>query len=354
MRSMIIFPLLFAGYLGSAQTKFEYGGFIQFDNKIEWAMEIDKYLDLIPKIPNYSITRWYLKKLKQDGITAYLKNADGYSVTPFKLSPGGWKKPFMTDTLSTNETFNEFRSQYKDLALNNQSNCVCDTCYTPHAFDITKVKQILYYKDGKFNITNILLTPMCLSNTIRSKDEHTNVWNNLFNVAFNNNPSRPPSNNMIFIGPVEKKYNLSSFDGAPNKKLLTVKSDGIMHYLNRDFRKGLFLVNDPRTGKIITNKEYFTTSTESLSVAVYNNIGDIMGYKTVKPEMNPDSFYVFTITQDIYFDPKNEVLVSKVKKVAVMKQVVTSQGLNLGLSEFAIINYTSPKMIANKKAASKK
>jgi hypothetical protein len=341
MRSLFpLIVLVFFFYSSSAQTKMEYGDFIQFDNKIQWAMESDNYFDLIPKIPKYSITDWYLKKLRNTGIVSYQKNADGFSLTRSKLTRKGWNTGLSLDTVSAKETFDERFYQAGFDPTTAMSNCLCDSCYKPGLFDIAKVKQIVYYKSGKFYIINILLTSMCLKEKINSEDNGSFSWYNLFNVAFNNNPSVAPNKNMIYIGTIEKSYNFSpDANLSDSRKLLTAKSQGIMTYVNKDYQKGLFSINDPNTGKKIKDKTYFTLSHEIYEVPVYDSLGEQVGYKKVKPELNLDSFYNFKITQDVYFDTKKEVLVSKIKNVTVQKKVITSSGVYLGLTNFAILNY---------------
>jgi hypothetical protein len=324
----------------------EYGDFIQFDNKIQWAMESDNYFDLIPKIPKYSITNWYLKKLRNPGIVSYQKNADGFSVTRSKLNRKEWNIDLSLDTVSAKETFYEkfFQAGFDPTAV--RSNCLCDSCYRPGLFDIAKVKQIVYYKSGKFYIINILLTPMCLKEKINSSDNGSFSWYDLFNVAFNNNPAIAPNKNMIYIGTIEKSYNFSpDANLSDSRKLLTAKSQGIMTYVNKDYQKGLFSINDPNTGKKIKDKTYFTLSHETNEVALYDSLGEQTGYKKVKQELNLDSFYNFKITQDVYFDTKKEVLVSKIKIVTVQKKVITSSGEYLGLTNFAIINYDKMQQV---------
>ncbi|UAY53313.1 hypothetical protein [Ferruginibacter albus] len=81
MKNIWLLILLIPSLKAVSQKKLEYGDFIQWDNKIEWAFETDQYFDLTPKIPKYSITDWYLKKLKTSGINSYKINRDGYSVS---------------------------------------------------------------------------------------------------------------------------------------------------------------------------------------------------------------------------------------------------------------------------------
>lgn len=343
---------IFLGVNCFSQKSLEYGDFIQSDNSIQWAMETNNYLDLTPKIPKYSITAWYLKKLsKEKQITVYNPEPNGFSFNRYILARKDWNKNVSLDTINYTQLFHDRKNFLSgEQILASKGNCLCDSCYKPFLFDVLQVKQILYYKKGKLNISNVLLSPLCLNGAVAGESDMF-TWYRLFNVAYNNKPSLSPTANMVFIGNIDSRYNLSGqITPSDNKRLLTSKTSDLMRMINDDYQKGLFSIYNPNTGKRITNKKYFTQSNDSLTVPTYDSTGTIAGYKIVSPELNLDSFYNFKINQDVWFDPIHEVLISKVKSVTVQKKVITSAGIYLGNSDFATIYYDKPAAVEAKKA----
>lgn len=325
----------------SAQKRLEYGDFIQWDNKIRWAMEIDNYLDLTPKIPKYSITSWYLKKLRTQGIAAYQLNNDKYSVTENKLSHNDWNKNLSIDTINFRNLFRGQEMRISEESVNAaKGNCLCDSCYVSTLFDIIKVKQLIYYKNAKFYISNVMLTPMCLKDSLEYDNEFSR-WYGLFNVAFNYKQDITPAANMVYIGNVEKTYDFSIPNvNSPQKRLLTTRNPRIMSMMYEDLKKGLITPYDPddktRKRKL---KDVFLRISPEMLIQDYDSLGNPVGTRKIRQEVNKDSIYNFKISQDVYFDMEKEVLVSKVKSVTIQANIITSTGVNLGLADVAVIYY---------------
>jgi hypothetical protein len=219
-----------------------------------------------------------------------------------------------------------------------------------------KVKQLIYYKNGRFSIANVLLTPMCLKDTLEYENEFSR-WYELFNVAFNDKPDIAPNAKMIYVGNIEKSYDLS----APNsnsqqKKLLTTKNPRIMNMLYEDLKKGLITAYDPddktRKKKL---KDVFQRIATEVMIQDYDSLGNATATRKIKQEVNPDSIYNFKISQDVYFDREKEVLISKIQSVTIQASIITSTGINLGLGDIAIIYYDKlPSEIKKKPSAIKK
>jgi hypothetical protein len=298
-------------------------------------METDNYFDLTPKIPKYSITALYLKKLKE-GVITYQKNRDGFSVTQLRLNRKDLNTNLPTDTLNLKSLFNErFYGIPREQISSLKSNCLCDTCTHPVLLDIIKVKQIVYYKNGRFHINNVLLTPMCLKDSIDYEND-SSVWYDLFNVGFSNKTDLSPSSKMIYIGTTENSYNFS----VQKSKLITLRNPGIMKLIYADFKKGLFYAYSPDdTSRKVKLKDLLVRAKKEFMIQDYDSLGNIIGTRKVMSELNLDSFYNFKIAQDIYFDPVTEVLISIIKSVSIQAPVITSTGVNLGLGDLAIIYY---------------
>lgn len=69
---------------------------------------------------------------------------------------------------------------------------------------------------------------------------------------------------------------------------------------------------------------------EPVSVPMYDSLGNVTGYKQTTPEVNLDSFYKFEIKEEVIFDKESSRLFWRILGIAPLKNVITSQGINLG------------------------
>jgi hypothetical protein len=182
-----------------AQTISGYRIPIQHDTAIQWAAECDKVINLSPKINEYSLKKWYLNKLKKGRVTAYSKSKEGSALSSYDLSMPGLQAPDWLKGLSvelsptrhpqewyfvdkTKSADDYTRGQYRagKLNLSADSCCGCDDA------DAFRAKQILSYKNAKFSIHNVFISPLCMRQTAAPPAD----WYPLCNVAYNDNPER--------------------------------------------------------------------------------------------------------------------------------------------------------------------
>ncbi len=78
---------------------------------------------------------------------------------------------------------------------------------------------------------------------------------------------------------------------------------------------------------------------EPIITPIYDTLGNITGYKTLNPEVNLDSFYRFRIKEEVIFDKESSRLFWRILGIAPVKDVITSQGINLGPSELFWVYY---------------
>jgi gliding motility associated protien GldN len=83
----------------------------------------------------------------------------------------------------------------------------------------------------------------------------------------------------------------------------------------------------------------------AVSVAQYNAVGEISGYKNVVAEVNLDSFYKFRIKEEVIFDKESSRLFWRILGIAPVKNVITSTGLNMGETELFWIYYPDMRPI---------
>jgi gliding motility associated protien GldN len=83
----------------------------------------------------------------------------------------------------------------------------------------------------------------------------------------------------------------------------------------------------------------------AVSVPQYDSLGNITGYKNVVAEVNLDSFYKFRIKEEVIFDKESSRLFWRILGIAPVKNVITSQGLNLGETELFWVYYPDMRPI---------
>ncbi|UAY53312.1 hypothetical protein [Ferruginibacter albus] len=257
---------------------------------------------------------------------------------------GGWLiENSQYDKLSAIDTSSLF---YKDLFYS-----FSDTSSNKNNFDIFKVKQIVYYKDAKLYITNILLTPMCLKQRIKSGNADSSLFSfySLFNAGFNQQPYTEPDDKMLFIGRIEKTYTFSSVNPSASNKMLTTRNPKLMPLIVRDYQDKKFdIYKWTYTSGIYKdvlyekNTDPYYLVTDSVPITFFDTFGAGQGGDSTmfkRIEYNLDSFYNFRIAQDVYFDFEKEILVSKIENVSILKPCITVSGTYLGLTEHCRIFY---------------
>ncbi len=330
-----------------SQIKLEYGDFIELDNDIAWAAETDVYLNIAAKIPKYSIKNWYLQKLRDSGITAYLLNKDGSSVSPYKLTLSIFDATTKENFIVYENPFLKLPFQLSDSdRVINSTRCKCENCDKLYRLDLFRIKQILYYSRGKLNIRNILITPLCFNDSFMTT-ETTIVknWNGLFNVAFDNSVNNNTTNdNNIILGTENKVYCLkNSFtDYLEKTKILTTRSADLIHLLIQDIKSKRIQAYDPEKKTLISSSKIDNWKLEKVPVTIYDSTGIVIGTRYILPERNYDMISKFKIEQEFFFDRKKEVLYSKIKSVTVLYPIVTSSGISLGDAELFKIYYNTP------------
>jgi gliding motility associated protien GldN len=68
----------------------------------------------------------------------------------------------------------------------------------------------------------------------------------------------------------------------------------------------------------------------SVSVPIYDSLGNVIGNKETMQEVNLDSFYKFQIKEEVIFDKQSSRLFWRILGIAPIKRVITSSGVDLG------------------------
>ncbi|MEP6926963.1 MAG: gliding motility protein GldN [Ginsengibacter sp.] len=83
----------------------------------------------------------------------------------------------------------------------------------------------------------------------------------------------------------------------------------------------------------------------AVQVPITDSLGNVTSYKTVTAEVNLDSFYKFRIKEEVIFDKESSRLFWRILGIAPVKNVVTSQGVNLGETELFWVYYPDMRPI---------
>lgn len=320
---------------------------IQHDTAIQWAAECDKVINLSPKINEYSLKKWYLDKLKNSSVTAYKKA--GSTVSSYPLSMPGlqtqdWLKGlaielsphrfpqewyFFDKTIPVDD-YNRYKARVRNLNFAADSCCGCDDA------DAFRAKQVLTYKNGKFSIHNVFISPLCARQTAAPPAD----WYPLCNVAYNDNMERKfpgLSKDVVLLNTNELDYNFNMENPSQFDSVLTVYRTDIGNLIYQDLLRGRLKAIDLESGKIIPAKKILTIDMPADTIPVYdvNDPGKLVEYKVLHSERNPRDFNRIRIKQDLYFDFKNEKMYSVVKSVTLMRAFYSPDGITLrGVAPF--------------------
>ncbi len=88
-----------------------------------------------------------------------------------------------------------------------------------------------------------------------------------------------------------------------------------------------------------------TVSGGSVSVPIYDSLGNVTGYKETVAEVNLDSFYKFHIKEEVIFDKESSRLFWRILGIAPVKNVITSTGVDLGPTELFWVYYPDMRPI---------
>ncbi len=78
---------------------------------------------------------------------------------------------------------------------------------------------------------------------------------------------------------------------------------------------------------------------DPIDVPIYDSLGNLVGTKTMTPEVNLDSFYKFRIKEEVIFDKESSRLFWRILGIAPVKNIITSMGINLGETELFWVYY---------------
>ena len=321
----------------------------------------NSYVNLTPANPNFNIRNFYVNKLKQQGATAYREDGISFAVTPVKINYAGFIstiKPVNYNAAKMNWWFNyDEKNSGAEMIFNRESN-VCDTCILNNKFSFFKIKQLLYYKNNRFNIQNILLSPVIYTKQAGDRKEKTTYFE-AGSFAFNEikNEDEPIPAAAKFVGRSCNNLVLLPSDSAnkPGENMIALDNWNLAGILYKDIKSQKLKAYNadrsiyPDVKNVLDYRKIDAYKNRSDMVPYYDSNGVIINYKTVLAEINFDSIYNFTLIQDFYFDFTKEILYAKPVALVPRISVVTSTGINIGFTDYWGVIFPEAKKKAVKK-----
>ncbi len=345
-----ILPLLLSFLLYTsasiAQQRIEYANFIQTDTAVKWAAIYNSYVNLTPANPNFNIRNFYVNKLKRQTVTAYLEDSAAFAVTSNSISYNEYRSSIKkVDYDASKMNWNSYYDEKMDAseAVFNQEANLCDTCTLANKFSFFKIKQLLYYKNNRLQIRNLLLCPVIYNkrdSVFRESAAYFETSNFAFNSLKNDDTVIPAaakyigrSSNILDLRPTAQ-------NNTSGSNILTLRNWNLAELFYKDIKKRILKAYDtdnsiyPDTKKILDYHKIEEYKMEPVQVAVFDNDGNVTSYRQMRPEINFDSISKYTLVQDFYFDFDKEILYSKLVAVAPRIAVRTSQGVFLGYRNY--------------------
>jgi len=84
---------------------------------------------------------------------------------------------------------------------------------------------------------------------------------------------------------------------------------------------------------------------EEIDVPLQDSLGNIIGTKKMRNEVNLDSFYKFHVKEEVIFDKESSRLFWRILGIAPLKRIVTSAGLDLGFTPLFWVYYPDMRPI---------
>ncbi len=248
---------------------------------------------------------------------------------PAYKNPKEW---YFYDKTIPEENYERYKYRVGGAKFSADPCCGCDQA------DAFRTKQVLDYKNGKFSIYNVFISPLCARQTGTIPIE----WYPLCNVAYNDNAERKfpgLSKDVVLLNTDEVDYDFNSENPSVYDSVLTVYRTDIGSLIYQDILKGNLKPIDIETGKPMPVKKFLTWKMPADTMAVYDvdDISKVTAYKVVHAERNPRDFNRLRIKQDLYFDFKNERLYSVIRSVIIMMPVKSYDGNIRGYMQYCKI-----------------
>jgi len=359
---------LFFANISIAQQRIEYANFIQTDTAIKWAAVYNSYVNLTPANPNFNIRNFYVNKLKKQGANAYIEDTAAFAVTSTSINYNDYKssiKKVDHDESKMNWYFNYDNKPNAYQATFDKDVNLCDTCVLKNRISLFKIKQLLYYKNYRLQVRNIMLSPVIYKKPDAASKENTEYFETT-NFAFydpQNDDGNIPAT-AKFIARTCNTLTLlpTTVNNASGNNILTLNNWSLSSQLYKDVKQQKIKAYDteksiyPNLKNTLDYRKIEGYKGDSVMVVTYNDTAEVHDpqYQQYPVAINFDSLYSYTLIQDFYFDFSKEKLHSKLIAFALRKPVVTSQGIFLGYTDYWGVIFPEEKKKSTKSSKKNK
>ncbi|RYZ00569.1 MAG: hypothetical protein EOO11_01165 [Chitinophagaceae bacterium] len=341
---------LLTSTIASAQQEHSYAGFLSTDTSVRWALEADKVVALVPRTLPGSLNRFYRAALASGKLQAYSLPGPDFKVaatTPGAALPGSIDKG-----RAYKELPQELRRQ---LDTTRAFGAFCDSCARGTDIELFALRQLVYLKNGRFYVDNILVAPID-----SERDTAGNLaWTRRFATSFYKGGTPPHANpkDRVYLGTSTINYNLElkgpRTDGS-DRVLTPQEPNPIYPLLQEALRGRIRLRNewDESPQKPFLNPRRFFEhfgSTDTVAVMDVNDPSRVVQYVATQSSLDPAELAVYGIEQSFYFDKKLQVLFSEVHKVTVKKLVYNDSGTVRGRRALASVAYKPAPLTARQR-----
>lgn len=143
-------------------------------------------------------------------------------------------------------------------------------------------------------------------------------------------------------------FRYSADDDAGNQRFISILLKAIQDGPDNGGVTAFNAIDDRFTTPMTKAEVAKMVAGEPTQVPIYDDMGEISGYKTTMPEINPDSFYKFRIKEEVIFDKESSRLIWRILGIAPVKNIITTSGLDLGETELFWIYYPDMRPIFSK------
>ncbi|MEP7229553.1 MAG: gliding motility protein GldN [Ginsengibacter sp.] len=140
-------------------------------------------------------------------------------------------------------------------------------------------------------------------------------------------------------------FRYSANDNNGNQRFISILFKAIQDGPDNNGVTVFSPVDDRFTTPMTVGEVAKVISGGSVSVPIYDSLGNVTGYKETVAEVNLDSFYKFRIKEEVIFDKESSRLFWRILGIAPVKNVITSQGLDLGETELFWVYYPDMRPI---------
>jgi gliding motility associated protien GldN len=134
---------------------------------------------------------------------------------------------------------------------------------------------------------------------------------------------------------INQPFQYSADESNGNQRFISILLQAIQDSLVTVFSN----VDDRFTTPMTKGEVAKVVSGEPIDVPIYNEAGELTGTKRMVNDINFDSFYKFRIKEEVIFDKESSRLFWRILGIAPVKNVITTQGVNVGETELFWVYY---------------